>query len=145
MTMNQGAPDEMSSEINVTPMIDVLLVLLIIFMLIVPTLSSGESVLTPKPAKGDRTADGTVVLEVLSGNGGQAGFRINQQNVSREELPARLAAIYANRADRVLFVKADDKLAFTQVATAIDAAHAAGVERVGLLTPGIQAGVAAGI
>ena len=89
MTMNQGAPDEMSSEINVTPMIDVLLVLLIIFMLIVPTLSSGESVLTPKPAKGDRTADGTVVLEVLSGNGGQAGFRINQQNVSREELPAR--------------------------------------------------------
>jgi len=145
VTMNQGAPDEMSSEINVTPMIDVLLVLLIIFMLIVPTLSSGESVLTPKPAKGDRTADGTVVLEVLSGNGGQAGFRINQQNVSREELPARLAAIYANRADRVLFVKADDKLAFTQVATAIDAAHAAGVERVGLLTPGIQAGVAAGI
>lgn len=141
MTMNQGAPDEMSSEINVTPMIDVLLVLLIIFMLIVPTLSSGESVLTPKPAKGDRTADGTVVLEVLSGNGGQAGFRINQQNVSREELPARLAAIYANRADRVLFVKADDKLAFTQVATAIDVAHAAGVDRVGLLTPGIEAGI----
>jgi biopolymer transport protein ExbD len=139
--MNQGAPDEMSSEINVTPMIDVLLVLLIIFMLIVPTLSSGESVLTPKPAKGDRTADGTVVLEVLSGNGGQAGFRINQQNVSREELPARLAAIYANRADRVLFVKADDKLAFTQVATAIDVAHAAGVDRVGLLTPGIEAGI----
>ena len=141
MTMNQGAPDEMSSEINVTPMIDVLLVLLIIFMLIVPTLSSGESVLTPKPAKGDRTADGTVVLEVLSGNGGQAGFRINQQNVSREELPARLAAIYANRTDRVLFVKADDKLAFTQVATAIDVAHAAGVDRVGLLTPGIEAGI----
>jgi biopolymer transport protein TolR len=141
VTMNQGAPDEMSSEINVTPMIDVLLVLLIIFMLIVPTLSSGESVLTPKPAKGDRTADGTVVLEVLSGNGGQAGFRINQQNVSREELPARLAAIYANRADRVLFVKADDKLAFTQVATAIDVAHAAGVDRVGLLTPGIEAGI----
>jgi|HubBroStandDraft_5_1064220.scaffolds.fasta_scaffold25075_5 biopolymer transport protein ExbD len=139
--MNQGAPDEMSSEINVTPMIDVLLVLLIIFMLIVPTLSSGESVLTPKPAKGDRTADGTVVLEVLSGNGGQAGFRINQQNVSREELPARLAAIYANRTDRVLFVKADDKLAFTQVATAIDVAHAAGVDRVGLLTPGIEAGI----
>jgi biopolymer transport protein TolR len=141
VTMNQGAPDEMSSEINVTPMIDVLLVLLIIFMLIVPTLSSGESVLTPKPAKGDRTADGTVVLEVLSGNGGQAGFRINQQNVSREELPARLAAIYANRTDRVLFVKADDKLAFTQVATAIDVAHAAGVDRVGLLTPGIEAGI----
>jgi biopolymer transport protein TolR len=143
--MNQSAPDNMSSEINVTPMIDVLLVLLIIFMLIVPTLSSGESALMPKPAKGSGAAGGAVVLEVLSESSGQAGFRINQQNVSREELPATLAAIYANRADRVLFVKADDKLAFTQVATAIDAAHAAGVERVGLLTPGIQAGVAAGI
>jgi biopolymer transport protein TolR len=149
VTMNQSAPDDMSSEINVTPnvtpLIDVLLVLLIIFMLIVPTISSGESALMPKPAKGNEAGSGAVVLEVLSGNGGQAAFRINQQNVSREELPARLAAIYANRADRVLFVKADDKLAFTQVATAIDVAHAAGVNRVGLLTPGIQAGVKAGI
>lgn len=141
MTMNQNAPDDMSSEINMTPMIDVLLVLLIIFMLIVPTLSSGESAVMPKSAKGNGTAGDAVVLEVLSGDGGQAGFRINQHNVSREELPGRLAAIYSNRTDRVLFVKADDKLAFTQVATAIDMAHAAGVDRVGLLTPGVEAGI----
>ena len=141
MTMNQSAPDDVSSEINVTPMIDVLLVLLIIFMLIVPTVSSGEPALTPKPAKNDGAVNGAVVLEVLSGDDGQAGFKINRQNVSREELPAKLAAIYANRADRVLFVKADDKLVFTQVATAIDMARAAGVDRVGLLTPGVEAGI----
>jgi biopolymer transport protein ExbD len=145
MTMNQSAPDDIASEVNVTPMIDVLLVLLIIFMLIVPTTSTGEAALTPKPAKNNGSANGAVVLEVLSGSGGEAGFRINRQNVSREDLPGRLAAIYANRADRVLFVKADDKLAFTQVATAIDMAHAAGVDRVGLLTPGMEAGVEGGI
>ena len=138
--MNQSVPEGMSSEINVTPMIDVLLVLLIIFMLIVPITSVGERALAPKPAQNDRDSSGAVVLEVLSGTGGEASFRVNRQNVSREELPARLEAIYANRAERVLFVKADDKLAFSQVATAIDVAHAAGVDRVGLLTPRVEAG-----
>ena len=138
--MNQSTPQGISSEINVTPMIDVLLVLLIIFMLIVPITSAGERALTPKPARNDQPSKGAVVLEVLSGNGGVAGFRINQQDVSREDLPARLEAIYSSRADRVLFVKADDKLAFSQVATAIDVAHAAGVDRIGLLTPQVEAG-----
>jgi biopolymer transport protein TolR len=141
MTMNHSTADEMSSEINVTPMIDVLLVLLIIFMLIVPATSAGEAALTPKPARNDADVSRTVVLEVLSGRGGEAGFRINQQDVAREDLPARLEAIYANRADRTLFVKADDELAFTQVANAIDIAHAAGVDRVGLLTPRVEAGL----
>lgn len=140
MTMNQSAPKGISSEINVTPMIDVLLVLLIIFMLIVPMTSTGERALVPKPAQNDRPTSGAVVLEVLSGTGGEAGFRINQQNVSREDLPATLESIYASRADRVLFVKADDKLAFAQVASVIDVAHAAGVDRVGLLTSQMEAG-----
>lgn len=141
MTTNQSAAEGISSEINVTPMIDVLLVLLIIFMLIVPITPTGERAQMPKPARNDRPSNGAVVLEVLSGNGGAAGFRLNQQDVSREALPARLEAIYASRADRVLFVKADDKLAFAEVATAIDVAHAAGVDRVGLLTPGAGAGM----
>jgi biopolymer transport protein ExbD len=139
--MNHEAPDGISSEINVTPMIDVLLVLLIIFMLIVPVTSSGESALTPKPARNDASRNGAVVLEVLRGTGGSEGFRINQQAVSREDLPARLQAIYANRADRVLFVKADDELAFAKVAGVIDMAHAAGVDRVGLMTPKAEAGI----
>ena len=141
MTLNQSVSEGKVSEINVTPMIDVLLVLLIIFMLIVPTVSSGEAAMTPKPAKNDKPVNGAVVLEVLKSSGTEDGFRINQQSVSLKELPGRLAAIYANRSDRTLFVKADDALAFARVATAIDMAHAAGVDRVGLLTPKVEAGL----
>ncbi|MGA7342853.1 MAG: biopolymer transporter ExbD [Terracidiphilus sp.] len=140
MTMNDGASGGMSSEINVTPMIDVLLVLLVIFMLIVPLASNGESALIPRPAPNKGPVNGAVVLEVLKGSGGEASFRINRQSVSSEDLAARLAAIYADRAERVLFVKADDGLAFTQVAGAIDIAHAAGVDRIGLLTPKAETG-----
>jgi len=139
MAMNQGVSGDRVSEINVTPMIDVLLVLLIIFMLIVPTISTGEAAMAPKPGK-NRAQTSAIVLEVLKGSA-EDGFRINQQSVSLKELPGRLAAIYANRADRVLFVKADDALAFAKVATAIDMAHAAGVDRIGLLTPKVEAGL----
>ncbi len=136
MTMNYAGNGSMQSDINVTPMIDVLLVLLIIFMVIVPVTSKGESALAPQPASHAVLApENPVVLEVLNGPSGTADFRINQQPVSRQDLPARLAAIFANRARRVLFVKGDDQLAFTQIAEAIDISHAAGIERVGLITP----------
>lgn len=140
MNVSGGNSGSMSSEINVTPMIDVLLVLLIIFMVIVPAIPKGEQAQLPRPAlRGAPATPGdTVVLEVLKRAGGEVGFRINRQDVSRQDLPARLAAIYANRAQRVLFVKGDDGLSFTQVAQAIDIGHAAGVERVGLLTPGVE-------
>jgi biopolymer transport protein TolR len=141
MTMNQAESEAMAAEINVTPMIDVLLVLLIIFMLIVPTISNGEAALVPKPAKKDAHVNSAVVLEVVSGIGGQTGFRINQQSVSNQDLPGKLEAIYANRADRSLFVKADDEVAFAKVAGVIDLAHAAGIDRVGLLTPRVEAGL----
>jgi biopolymer transport protein TolR len=138
MTMNHSGHGSMQSDINVTPMIDVLLVLLIIFMVIVPVTSRGESALAPKPAlHADLAPETAIVLEVLDGPGGLAGYRINQQPVSRQDLPDRLAAIFANRDQRVLFVKGDDQLPFTQIAEAIDISHAAGIERVGLITPKI--------
>lgn len=139
MTTTSGNTREITSTINVTPMIDVLLVLLIIFMVIVPALPRGESALAPRPSLNDpRPNPDSVVLEVVKGSGGIINFRINQQAVSREDLPARLAAIYANRAQRVLFVKGDDQLEFTQIAEAIDIGHTAGVDHIGLLTPGVQ-------
>jgi biopolymer transport protein ExbD len=82
-----------------------------------------------------------VVLEVLRGNGGDANFRINQQIVSRQDLPARLAGIYANRAQRVLFVKGDGQLRFREIAEVIGLSHAAGVDHVGLLTPKTASGL----
>jgi biopolymer transport protein TolR len=140
MTMNNGNSRGMSSEINVTPMIDVLLVLLIIFMLIVPHIPRGLSASAPQPAKNDTTPTGAVVLELTDGSGGEAGYRINQQAVAREDLQGMVAEIFANRARREMFVKADGRLAFTKVAEAIDTVRSAGVERVGLLTPAVEAG-----
>jgi biopolymer transport protein TolR len=136
MTMSKSATG-MQSEINVTPLIDVLLVLLIIFMVIVPVMSRGESALAPKPAtQSPHVPYDPIVLELTAGKGGEADYRINSQAVAKMDLPARLAEIYATRAERVLFVKADDKLTFMQVAAAIDAGHAAGIEHVALITPG---------
>lgn len=138
MTMSNGNSGSMASEINVTPMIDVLLVLLIIFMVIVPAMPRGEAAVAPQPARS--SGSNAIVLEVLKVSGGQAGFRINRQNVTRQDLPAKLAAIYANRAERVLFVKGDDEVSFNQVAEAIDIGHAAGVDHVGLMTPRVLSG-----
>jgi biopolymer transport protein ExbD/biopolymer transport protein TolR len=81
-----------------------------------------------------------VVLELTSGSGGEARFSINQRSVAREDLQARVAEIFANGARREMFVKADGRLAFTEVAEAIDTVHSAGVEQVGLLTPAVEAG-----
>jgi biopolymer transport protein TolR len=141
MTMSNTAAGSMQSEINITPMIDVLLVLLIIFMVIVPVLPKGEAASAPQPARSDAHTQDAVVLEILNGTHGNAEFRINQQEVSRQDLPARLAAIFANRAQRVIFIKGDDQLSFTQVAEAIDISHAAGVDRVGLITPKVSQGL----
>ena len=140
MTMNDEGNRSFRFEMNVTPLIDVLLVLLVIFMVIVPAIPKGEAALAPKASAGGERQD-AVVLEVLSGGSGETSFRINQQAVSREDLPGRLAEIYAKRAQRVLFVKGDDQLKFTQIAEVIDISHTAGVDHVGLITPKVAAGL----
>jgi biopolymer transport protein ExbD len=139
--MTNPSGKTMQSEINVTPMIDVLLVLLIIFMVIVPALPRGESAALPKPAHGNRSVETAVVLEVLKGSRGDAIYRINQHAVAREDLAGRLSEIHARRGDRVLFVKADDQLSFIEIARVIDIGHSAGVDRVGLITPGAAGGL----
>jgi len=139
MSMSNGNSGAVNSGINITPMIDVLLVLLIIFMVIVPAMPRGEAAQVPQRAR--QGGESAVVLEVLKGNDGQTMFRINQQQVARQDLLARLEAVYANRAQRVLFVKGDDAVSFNQIAEVIDIGHAAGVDRVGLMTPKVQAGL----
>lgn len=140
MTVGNSGTREVKCGINVTPMIDVLLVLLIIFMVIVPALPRGESAQVPQPARGDVPGNAPVVLEVFKGDKGVVQFAINHQQVAPSDLAARLAGIYANRAERVLFLKGDDQLSFKQMAEVIDLGHAVGVDRIGLLTPNAQAG-----
>jgi biopolymer transport protein ExbD len=140
MTMNNDR-QSMQSEINVTPMIDVLLVLLIIFMVIVPLAPRGESASVPQPPRQGGPRESAVVLEVLKGSRNGAAFRINQQDVALQDLHSRLTEIFANRPQRVLFIKADDQLSFSEVAEAMDISHAAGIDRVGLMTSKVAQGL----
>ena len=143
MAMGTSGPGGLSSDINVTPLIDVLLVLLIIFMVIVPVTPQGLDALVPQPPKNPQKSqpdDRTIVVSVLHTGGNQVAYKINQDDVAKSDLLARLTAIYANRAERIMFVKGDDDVDFAQIADVIDIGNAAGVDHVGLMTPKIMAG-----
>jgi biopolymer transport protein ExbD len=130
-------------DINMTPMIDILLVLLIIFMVIVPVTPKGLDALVPQPPKNaqkDNTPERTIVVQVLRAPGAQPTYKINETDVAKRDLLPRLTDIYANRAERVMFVKGDDDVNFAYIAEVIDIGRAANVDHIGLMTPKIMAG-----
>lgn len=118
---------------NVTPLIDVLLVLLIIFMLITPTKSVGLGAEVPMPDRNDGQADEpnrAIVVQV----GNDAALHINSEPVDVENLGARLLQIFKARPERVLFVQAGGDTEFQHVARVVDIAKGAAIDHVGLLT-----------
>ena len=126
-----GRKRGMAADINVTPMIDVLLVLLIIFMVVQQGMQKGLSlqVPPPKPEQATPAPPEAIVLEVLPGG----RYAINTRPVGAEGLQAAVAGVFAHRPRKVLFVKAAEGLTYGEVATAVDASHAAGVEVIGLV------------
>ncbi|HEX8712548.1 MAG TPA: biopolymer transporter ExbD [Terracidiphilus sp.] len=140
MAMSMEGARSGMADMNVTPMIDILLVLLIIFMVIVPTLPHGLAAAVPQPAARDlpHHPENAIIVQVLGRKGQTPEFKINGSEVAYHDLLPRLTAIYANRADRVMFVRGDEGVDFQYIASVIDLGRAANVDRVGLITPGAQ-------
>ncbi|HMI52673.1 MAG TPA: biopolymer transporter ExbD [Candidatus Saccharimonadales bacterium] len=137
MAMSVGGERRGSvAEMNVVPLIDILLVLLVIFM-IIPHTQVGLKVIAPQESSSTPVpAPEVVVVQVLA----DGALRINQQPVEWEGLQDRLEDVFKVRADRTAFIRGEDLLEFGVVAQAISIMHAAGITRVGLMTPGLQKG-----
>jgi biopolymer transport protein TolR len=136
MSIMVGARSSHSCEINVTPLIDVLLVLLIIFMVVLPEHKWGEKTLVPQPSAEsmEKNPPPPIVIQLKDiGESKPPVLKINQEEVSWDALEPRLMAVFKVRVDRVAFVKGDPEVDFEYVAQAVDITHHAGADRIGLI------------
>ena len=126
-----GGAGGLTNEPNVTPMIDVLLVLLIIFMMAVPMMRKAIDVQLPDPTPQQNTSTtppNQIVLQVLPGG----KFKVNSEDVTKDRLAARLKDIYDPRPEKIIFIKGDPKVKYQDVVTAMDISRGAGVKVIGL-------------
>ena len=140
MAMGGGSTGGAVSDMNVTPLIDVLLVLLIIFMVIQPTTPKGLDTLVPQPPK-DKTNtpqnDRTIVVQVLN-TGAVPTYKINEQTFPKDQMATELTKIYESRQEKVMFIKGDPGLNFGAVADAVGFGKQADVTNIAIITPGVE-------
>ena len=130
-----------SGEMNVTPMIDILLVLLIIFMMI--PAPKGLEAIVPQDSPDAKPPQQDEIVVIQLSPAAEAGqppnVKLNHQPVTWGELPDALAQIYLKRTNKSAFLKADGELEFQEIASVIDIAHNSGVVYVGLMTKEVAA------
>ncbi len=137
LMMKQGAPPPVT-DINVTPMVDVMLVILIIFMVITPMLSKGVSVdmVRTKNPIAMQAADKTdAVIVAVTRNG---DCFLGQNKLPVEDLPPKVKDLLANRIEHTVFLRADSRARYEKVVDVVDNLRAAGVDQLGLLTEQVQ-------
>ena len=139
MGIDVAAKGSSKATMNVVPLIDILLVLIIIFMVITPLTPKGLTALIPQPAKTDTTNSvpiKTIVVQLFD----TGKLKINEEDATWDSLGVRLSDVFKERAEKVAFVQGEDGVRFFDVARAIDIMRGSGSEKVGLMTAKLEAG-----